>query len=195
MPSTSPANLSTVSPSTQPRLPTGALTFRQPTPNPETDPRPSSDDQLGASPSPSDAMPDEPGEPSTSPRTSSKASSGRTTTKEILRKAARALVEVVGGYANDCLARDAAAQQVQMYVADEEDQEAIGDPLAELAHRHGRMGDFASPDVADAIDAMIGLTIYAVKLLAKRKRAKELRRAHQDSTATLAAVAPDTQGS
>jgi hypothetical protein len=193
MTSSSPADLSTVIP---PRRPTGPLTFRPPaTTSPELEPSPSPDDLLGGSPSPSDAMPDENTGPATSPRSSSRGSSGRTTSKEILRKAARALVEVVGGYANDYLARDAAAQQVEMYVADEEDQEAIGDPLAEIAHRRGRMGEFASPDVADAIDAMIGLTIYAVKLLAKRKRAKELRRAHQDGTATLAAVAPDAQGS
>ena len=191
MPSTSPPDLSTTSPSSAPR-PSGALTFRSPTPTPESTPSPSSDDLLGASPSPSDAMPDEPTDPSTSARTSSKASSGRTTTKAILRKAARALVEVVGGYANEYLARDAAAQAVDLYVADEEDQEAIGDPLAEIAHRHGKMGEFANPDVSDAIDAMIGLTIYAVKLLAKRKRAKELRR-QLDGTVALAAVAPGEQ--
>ncbi|OJV58104.1 MAG: hypothetical protein BGO38_07845 [Cellulomonas sp. 73-145] len=135
----------------------------------------SSGDQLGASPSEPGWPSDEPGEPSDGPRTSSRGSSASALSKRTLREAIRNGVLMAGSIAHQVLAREDAAAQVGLYLADEDDAQAIGDPVTNIVHRHGGLGAAGNPDVADAIAAMIGLALYAAKQAARFAAAHQLR--------------------
>jgi hypothetical protein len=52
-----------------------------------------------------------------------------------------------------------------LWLADEEDQANIGDPLARIAARHTPLSGEGTSDVADGIEAMIGTAAYAAKHL------------------------------
>lgn len=157
-----------------PSRPGGALTFRQPEEE-TSDPLslPAVDDSPSLSGEPSDELPG----PSEGPRTSSRGSSGSALSKRALRDAARAGVITAGGIAHQVLARDELEQQAGLYLADEDDAEAIGDPLANMANRRGGLGAAGNPDLADAIAALIGLALYIVKQLARWNAVKAARRA------------------
>ena len=157
-----------------PPRPSGPLTFAQPTTDPSDQPEPS--------PSLSDELPDELPDPSDEPPTSSRASSGSGTTstpevKRLIRDAARAAVLVLGTFAHAALARDEVAQAVELGLADADDAEAIGDPLANLANRRvGPVGAAASPDAADVIMAVVGIVTYGLKQFGKWQAARDLRK-------------------
>jgi hypothetical protein len=166
--------------------PRGPLTFVQPTPTLDpsltdptslpTDPT-SSSALLGDSPSLSAEPTDESNDPSEGPRASSRGSSGSTLGKRALRDAVRVGVLAAGDFAHQVLARDEPAQVVELYRADVDDAEAIGDPLANIAQRHGGLGAAGNPDLADAIAALIGLALYATKQVTRWNAARALRRA------------------
>ena len=162
--------------------PRGGMTFAQPDPQPETS------DQPNVSPSPSGEprteLPDstEPG-PTSSPGSSGSPSVG---SKRVLRDAVRSGVMMAGGVAHQLLARDQAAIDVELYVVDAEDAEAIGDPLANIANRRGGIGIAGNPDLADAISCLIGLALYAAKQIARFAAAREYRRALSDGSVNAA---------
>lgn len=52
-----------------------------------------------------------------------------------------------------------------VWVADEEDQANIGDPLARIAARHAPISGEGSADVVDAVEMLMGTTHYALKNL------------------------------
>lgn len=52
-----------------------------------------------------------------------------------------------------------------VWVADDEDQANIGDPMARLAARHAPIGGEASKDAIDVVEMMMGTTAYALKHL------------------------------
>jgi hypothetical protein len=61
-----------------------------------------------------------------------------------------------------------------LYLADDEDAEAISDPLADIAGRRGGVaGKALSPDAADAVRAMVGLAGYMSKQIARTIAANE----------------------
>lgn len=160
---------------TTPR-PVGALRFASPS-DETTDPwteGPSLPDD--ASPSPSDEPRDELPDPSDAPPRSSKGSSGNALSKRTLRDAIRQGVLMGGAVAHQLLPRNQAEREVGLYLADEDDAQAIGDPLASIAHRRGGLGEAAAnPDVADAIAALIGLALYVAKQIGRYAAARELR--------------------
>jgi hypothetical protein len=82
-----------------------------------------------------------------------------------------------GEFAHQVLARDEPAQAVELYRTDDDDAEAIGDPLANIANRHGGLGAAGNPDLGDAIAALIGLALYATKQFARWNAARALRQA------------------
>lgn len=158
--------------------PTGSLTFRQPETGPnEILPYPLDP----ADASPSDAEPSESwSDPSDAPRTSSPTSSGEPPKKlkALIVEGARALVMMAGAAAHQSLARSETAKALEMWTADEDDAEAIGDPLAGMANR--RLGDVVNasgPDAEDIIGALIGIATYGVKQYRKWMSGREMRRA------------------
>jgi hypothetical protein len=62
---------------------------------------------------------------------------------------------------------------VQLYLADQQDAEAIGDPLARIAERRDGVGAM-SPDTADLMAAMMGLAGYASKQIQKTAIAQKI---------------------
>ena len=184
--------------------PSGGLTFLQPTtpepaspsdaPSPSDLPsEPSSpSDPLDDSRSASAPLHDEPGDPSEDEPRSSTGSSTKApsaASKRVLRDAIRESVLMAGAVAHDFLARDQAAQEAGLYLADEDDAESIGDPLANMANRRGGIGAAGNPDVADAISALIGLAFYATKQFKRARAARELRRAAAQTTGLATADA------
>lgn len=169
-------------PTVDSQRPRGALTFLQPAPQLEPTTDPTSDPSLPASlpsldpsegsPSPSDEPSDELRAESAGAPTSSRGSSGSALSKRALRDAARRAVLMAGSVAHAVLARDAAQQQVGLYLADEDDAENIGDPLASIAQRRGGIGAAGNPDVGDAIAALIGLAMYGAKQFARFAEAR-----------------------
>jgi hypothetical protein len=186
-----------------PPRPTGGLTFRQPE-EPADLPSPSdlptlspdqsspwdgddslSDEEMG--------LPPDDG-PSGASRTSSRASSGSALSKKALREGLRTAVLSAGAAAGEYLTDDA-GRAVELWVTDEGDAAAIGDPLASILNRRGGLGDAGNPDLGDAIAAAIGLGVYAWKQLnrwgaARRVRAQQ-RIAQQQAAAADGAGEPD----
>ncbi|MDO8107160.1 hypothetical protein Q6348_08115 [Isoptericola sp. b441] len=153
--------------------PLGGITFAEPTQDPTPTPDPVGEDW----PSPDDEPADETDAPSAARRTSSAASSDSPFSKAAIRDAARALVVSLGELAHDAMARDRAAQAVELWRTDDEDAENIGDPLGSVANRHmGDMGAANNPDVGDLIAAGVGIAVYLFKQMGKARSARELRR-------------------
>jgi len=177
-------------PTVESQRPSGRLMFLDPTNSDETTPSPSdlpsdlTDPLPPLSPqgpddsrSDSDELLDESDETTSDDLTSSRGSSGRggITSRAALRRAGRKAVLFAGAAAHTYLARDEASKQVELYVADADDAESIGDPLANIAHRHGGIGGAGNPDFADALAALFGLAGYAMKQFARARYAAELR--------------------
>lgn len=165
-----------------PSRPLGALTFQQPEPEPSSPsdlpsltPDPSLDEGAGAGDwsSGDESATSDPG-PSGASRTSSKASSGSALSKKPLQEAARTAVLAAGAAAGEALTDDA-GKAVELYVTDEADAAAIGDPIASIIGRHGGLGDAANPDLGDAIAAGVGLAVYVWKQLGRWKAARQVR--------------------
>lgn len=107
--------------------------------------------------------------------TSSTGSSGRAVLdKAELRDTLRGFVTGAGELANEHLTRDRLEHDAGLYLADEDDAQGIGDPLASLAHRHGltKVGD---PDTRDAIMAAIALGKYLWKQWGRWQQVRALR--------------------
>lgn len=149
----------------------GSLMFNQPDPTNIDLP----DDSLSPSADRLDA-PSDPSEAGPRSSTGSSAKAPSTASKRALRDAVRAGVMITGSLANEFLARDQATATVGLYRTDEQDAEAIGDPIASIVNRHGGIGTAGNPDLADAIAALIGLALYARKQLSLWLTAKEHRR-------------------
>lgn len=166
----SPSEPTPASEPTPPSGPTsGPLMFTSPTPDPADLPEtwPS-----GA------AVSDELPAPPEAPPTSSKASSASALSKTALREAIRKAVLMAGALANQVLARDELEQDAGLYLTDETDAEAIGDPLASIAARHGGLGAAGNPDVVDAVAAIIGAGFYLYKQLTLARVIKINRQNH-----------------
>lgn len=89
-----------------------------------------------------------------------------------LRKMTAAAVRTAGGLAHELLTRDGTPErEVGMWLPDDDDVTAIGEPLAGLASR--RMPEGAeNPDLADAVALVLGVVAYVVK---QRARAAQTR--------------------
>lgn len=72
-------------------------------------------------------------------------------------------------------ARTEGQRVVGLYIADEDDAEKIGTPLANFAHRHGGIaGGKVSEDANDLIQAGLGLANYATKQVLRAQQAREV---------------------
>ena len=89
------------------------------------------------------------------------------------KKLARNAV-LIGSYrAHQMLARTQGQIRAGLYLADDEDAEHMGDPLANIAARHtGISSD--NPDVNDGIAALIGFANYVAKQFTRAMLAKRL---------------------
>jgi len=87
--------------------------------------------------------------------------------KHQLRLTARAAVKTATGVTHTVAAKSQEAQQLGLYLADEDDQKAIGDPLADIAYRRGDLGmGNLSPDANDLLRSMMGVGNYFAKQIA-----------------------------
>lgn len=141
-----------------------------------------------------DLEPSGPLEQSEGRLTSSKGSSGSSVlNKDQMRETIRGFVKGAGEVANEHLTRDQLEHDAGLYLADDQDAEGIGDPLANLAHRHGlaKVGD---PDTRDAIMAAIALGKYLWKQWDRWKQVRAVRqaaRAPRAEAATLPVASDD----
>lgn len=87
--------------------------------------------------------------------------------KHQLRLTARAAVKTATGVTHTVAAKSQEAQQLGLYLADEDDQKAIGDPLADIAYRRGDIvGGKLSPDANDLLRSVMGVGNYFAKQIA-----------------------------
>lgn len=144
--------------------PMSPLFSHSPSPNP---------DPSYSSPSP-DPSPSEPGDDFGSdprstdgPRLPGFASTWRKRKRDLIAPA-KAAVATAGGVAHQLLTVDGTAERhAGLFLPDEEDLDAIAEPLAGLASR--RVPDGAeNPDVTDVIGLLLGVVGYVVKQLSKR---------------------------
>ena len=85
-----------------------------------------------------------------------------------MRATARTAVKVGTGMAHTAAAKTQAQQQLGLYLADDDDAKAIGDPLADIAYRRGDVvGGKLSPDANDLLRSMMGVAGYFAKQVAK----------------------------
>ena len=88
--------------------------------------------------------------------------------KAQLRQTSRAAVKSGTGMAHTVAAKTEAQQRVGLYLADDDDAKAIGDPLADIAYRRGDVvGGKLSPDANDLLRSMMGVAGYFAKQVAK----------------------------
>ena len=88
--------------------------------------------------------------------------------KAQMRATARTAVTVGTGMAHTVAAKTPAQKQLGLYLADDEDARAIGDPLADIAYRRGDIvGGKLSPDANDLLRSMMGVAGYFAKQVAK----------------------------
>lgn len=88
--------------------------------------------------------------------------------KAQMRATARTAVAVGTGMAHTVAAKTPAQKQLGLYLADEGDAKAIGDPLADIAYRRGDVvGGKLSPDANDLLRSMMGVAGYFAKQVAK----------------------------
>lgn len=137
---------------------------------------PSSPDEAAGSSSASDpdslGMSDELPEPEPTKSGSSRTSSR--VEKQALRDAVRVAFGGATNAAHDLLVKDEFGKAAALYLADEQDLDAISEPGGNLLAR--RMGDGpVNADTADAIALLIALAGYALKQLGRLRWARQLR--------------------
>jgi len=97
---------------------------------------------------------------------------------ELLRQLLRDAVQTMGEALHLWLTTSQIERDMDLYIAEDDDKQHIGDPLASIARR--RLGDnFASPDVADLIKAGIGVLAYAQKNVHRKITIWRAVRKHQ----------------
>lgn len=127
--------------------------------------------------------------PASDAPTSSRASSGiRPFSKTSTQRASRQAVKMVGVVAHQTLARDEHEQAAGLYLTDDDDDRAIGDPVGSIVHRHGWLGEAGNPDVVDGINALIGLGIYAWKQVQRAAAARAAKIAARAGASAAAAT-------
>jgi hypothetical protein len=88
--------------------------------------------------------------------------------KKQMRDTARGAVKIGTGMAHTVAANTEAKKAVGLYLADDEDAENIGDPLADIMYRRGDVvGGKLSPDANSALQALMGLAHYFTKQIGK----------------------------
>lgn len=105
----------------------------------------------------------------------SRAGDAQPLSKATLKKTVRSGIGIGSAIAHKVGARTEGQQQVGLYLADDEDQAAIGDPLAEIAHRKGGIaGGKMNQDTADFLQSMFGMANYITKQVLRLTAAREI---------------------
>lgn len=95
--------------------------------------------------------------------------------KAQMRATARTAVVVGTGMAHTVAAKTPVQKQLGLYLADDDDAKAIGDPLADIAYRRGDVvSGKLSPDANDLLRSMMGVAGYFAKQVAKIGEARRL---------------------
>lgn len=92
---------------------------------------------------------------------------------EGMRETFRNGVIIASHQAHKMLVKTQGQLEAGLYIADEQDAAAVGDPLARIAGRRDALG-VVSPDTADLMAAMMGLAGYASKQIQRQQMAKNL---------------------
>jgi hypothetical protein len=101
--------------------------------------------------------------------------------KQQMRKTARSAVQIGTGMAHTIAARTEAQRKVGLYLADEDDAAAIGDPLADVMYRRGDLvGGKLSPDANDFLRSVFGVVGYLTKQVQKIGLVRQLEAAPGD---------------
>lgn len=173
----SPSNPDLQSPQPSPRVTAPLLGVRNPfsrPPIPSTTPS-SGEDSSAAAGDPVDEL------GASGPTRSSKTEGAVKVDTKSLRDIARGAVLQVSRYVNGALARpEINPEEEELWIAREEDQRQIGDPLANLVGRKGLGEGVINADVANLIESAIGVAAYLVFHTGKawniRRAAKRLAR-------------------
>jgi hypothetical protein len=130
------------------------------------------DGSPSASEWPSDGSEPESDDPTSSPSTSADPGAS-VLSKKALKATFRQGVLIGSGVAHRVAARTEGQQRVGLYLADQEDAEAIADPLASIASRRGGIVGKVSPDTADFIQSLMGVAGFMSKQIANLQAARE----------------------
>lgn len=88
-------------------------------------------------------------------------------TKAALKATTRKGVLIATSMAHRVAAKTELEKRAALYIADEQDQELIGDPIANLLHRRGGIaGGKMSEDANDALSGLMGVANYIAKQVA-----------------------------
>jgi hypothetical protein len=123
---------------------------------------------------------EQPSDPSESPEeTGPRASSADGPLKPLGKAALKATtaqaVLIGSAMAHRVAARTEGQRRVGLYIADEEDADNIGGPVASILHRRGGVaGGQLSPDANDALQAIMGLAGYVSKQVVRVQQAREV---------------------
>jgi len=109
--------------------------------------------------------------------------------KAALRATTRKGVLIASSAVHRIAARQELERAAGLYIADEQDQELIGDPVANLLHRRGGIvGGKMSEDANDALSALMGLANYVSKQIVLTAEIGQLQ------AARAAGVEPQSPG-
>lgn len=146
----------------------GAETEEVPTPRPATEsPSLDSSDAGSGSASEWQSDPDESFEETGPPASSGDGGPLKPLGKAALKATSRKGVLIASSAVHRIAARHELERAAGLYIADDQDQELIGDPIANLLHRRGGIvGGQMSEDANDAISALMGLANYIGKQVA-----------------------------
>jgi hypothetical protein len=86
--------------------------------------------------------------------------------KAALRATTRKGVLIATSMAHRVAARTELERRAGLYLADEQDQELIADPIANILHRRGGVATKLSPDANDALSGLMGFANYVAKQVA-----------------------------
>ena len=93
-----------------------------------------------------------------------------------LAEVARAAVLTASRYVHAALAKPEDEAEADLWIARDKDQAQIGDPLASVLGRRGLAGGAVNPDVANLIEAGIGLLAYVAYHAGEAWRIRSARR-------------------
>lgn len=163
----------------RPRRPRRPRLFTEPDPssNPlaaENRPQPAPDLDVGAGPgSPEGPSPGKQGSPGPSRASAPKSPF----TRAELRRAIDGAVTGASLLAHEQLARDEIDEELERWIASDEESAGLAEPLSGLASRrmNGPAG-MLNPDVVDLVNALVVIAAYAARQLKLRSTARQLRR-------------------
>lgn len=151
--------------------------------SPPASPPPADGDAFGSSRSEWPTSPDESPDETSSPASSAEGTA-KPLSEKALRLTARRGVLIASSMAHRVAARTELEKRAGLYIADDQDQELIGDPIASLLSRRGSItGGTVSPDLNDGIQLAMAVANYVGKQVSL---ATEIRQLEQPAPGEVA---------